>query len=117
MTERRIRPIPRPERELGSALLEAIDITIGILLGADVTQALYDYLERDRALRKAEIPDRVEEFSAALETVAGKASQVIERQIMKRLNSILQLAIPEETTSLPGYMKEALVRMKEDVGQ
>jgi len=89
-----IEPKPRDSsQKVERALMEAIDETITALLGASVKKAFYDYLERDCSLMKADIPIRLQDFSVALENVAGRARGVIERAIGKKLQEILGLGL------------------------
>jgi len=66
-------------------LLEAIDESLASL-GDSAKQAIYFYLERNFQIKKQDIPDKVDEFVAAIEKIFGEGAKILEIQIMKWLN-------------------------------
>lgn len=66
-------------------LLEAIDDAFAVL-SKPVKEALFFYLENIFKIQKADIPDKIDEFSDALENIFGEiGSRHIEILIMKKL--------------------------------
>ncbi len=65
-------------------LLEAVDECLSSL-GDSSKQAIYFYLEKAFAIKKQDIPNRIEEFTVAIEKVFGHGAKILEIQIMKRL--------------------------------
>jgi hypothetical protein len=84
----------RMERKMGKSknkntfdaiLLESIDEAF-LTLGKNATASLYFHLETKFAISKKDIPDRVGDFSEALEQIFGLAAQTLQILIMKLLN-------------------------------
>ncbi|MGD6807827.1 MAG: hypothetical protein ACQCN4_12825 [Candidatus Bathyarchaeia archaeon] len=75
----------KKEREFEAILLEAIDEAL-LTLGKNVQLSIYFHLETKFGLPKQFIPDRISDFSNALEKIFGPASKKIEILIMKFLN-------------------------------
>ena len=65
-------------------LLDCVDEGLSVL-GNEPKQAVYQYLVTIHSLDREQIPDKVDEFSAALRKALGSASRVIERLILKKL--------------------------------
>jgi len=82
------------EQDFNRMLLEAVDEGF-LALGNELRQAVYRYLEARRGLKREELPDRLEEFSKALEGVFGVGAHVLEKVILKRLYTRLGLEFNE----------------------
>jgi len=76
-------------------LLKAIDEGF-LALGKELRHAVYQHLQTRKGLRREELPDRLDEFSKALEEVFGWTSHVLEMVILKRLYAHLGLEFKEE---------------------
>ena len=74
----------------GQILLEAIDEGLSAL-GEGVQVSLYFHLEDKFKIRKHEIPQRVGEFSDALERIFGLGTRHLEILFMKSLHSKIKL--------------------------
>jgi hypothetical protein len=79
----------KSEEKFAALLLDAIDLAF-IALGPNVKFSIYFNLEAKFALPKQQIPDRIEDFSNALETIFGQASKQLQILIMKYLNDKVQ---------------------------
>jgi len=66
------------------ALTEAID-EVFQSLGEDVKQSMYRYLENNYGIKKLQIPDMVEGFTGAVESIFGCAAKLVELKIIERL--------------------------------
>ncbi len=75
----------KTEKQFGALLLESIDQAFSTL-GQTVKLSIYFHLESKFALPKQDIPDRIEDFSSAMEKIFGQASVPLEILIMKCLN-------------------------------
>ena len=73
------------ETKFDAVLLEAID-TAFTALGQNVKFSIYFNLETKFSLPKQDIPDRINDFSNALDTIFGQAARPLEILIMKYLN-------------------------------
>jgi hypothetical protein len=71
-------------------LLEAIDEALSAL-GESVQVSIYFYLEEKFKIRKHEIPQRIGEFSDALERIFGLGTRHLEILFMKSLHSKIKL--------------------------
>jgi len=71
-------------RDFKKLLLEAIDETLSSL-GDSSKRAIYFYLERNFSIEKQDIPNKIEEFTNAIENIFGNGAKILEIQIMKRL--------------------------------
>ena len=80
----------RNKWDFDSMLLEAVDEGL-LALGKELRHAIYRYLEVHKGLKREELPDRLEEFSEALEGIFGYCSQFLEKAILKRLYKELGL--------------------------
>ncbi len=72
------------KRDFTKLLLEAVDETLSSL-GDSSKRAIYFYLERNFSIKKQDIPDRIEEFTEAIEKLFGNGAKILEIQIMKHL--------------------------------
>jgi len=76
------------KRDFTKLLLEAVDETLSSL-GSSSKRAIYFYLERNFSIKKQEIPNRIEEFTDAIEKLFGNGAKILEIQIMKHLHENL----------------------------
>lgn len=65
-------------------LIESIDEGFSSI-GRECKQVIYFHLEQNFMLNKQNIPDRIEEFSEALEKIFGFGSNLLKSIIMKNL--------------------------------
>lgn len=70
--------------EFREILLETVDHGL-IVLGEIVRQAIYERIEKNHGLKRAEIPERLEAFHKALESTLGMTAKTVERLIAKNL--------------------------------
>jgi hypothetical protein len=103
----------KTEKVFGALLLESIDQAFSTL-GENVKFSIYFHLETKFALPKQDIPDRIEDFTNAVQKIFGQASAPLEILIMKFLNEKIRChyewvgpkwLIPE--LSLEKYLKIA----------
>ncbi len=80
----------KTEKVFGALLLEAIDQAFSTL-GQNVKFSIFFHLENKFSLPKQDIPDRVEDFSNAVEKIFGKGSAPLEILIMKFLNEKIRV--------------------------
>ena len=73
------------ENKFSTILLESIDEAF-LTLGKNSKSSIYFHLETKFAISKQDIPNRVGDFSDALEQIFGLAAQKLEILIMKFLN-------------------------------
>lgn len=73
------------EKNFCQILVESIDEAF-LTLGENAKSSIYFYLETKCAIPKQDIPNRVDDFSDALEEIFGMAARQIEILIMKCLN-------------------------------
>jgi hypothetical protein len=93
-------------------LVESLDESFAAILGEIPKKTVYDVLQKNHAIARNHIPERLNEFTAALETVFGAASsRVLERIIVKGLYSKLGLTYVERPDwRLFDYVTEAKSR-------
>jgi hypothetical protein len=77
------------EKKFNDILLESIDKAF-LTLGENSKSAIYFYLESKFAILRQDIPDRVHDFSDALEQIFGLAARQLEILIMKCLNEKIE---------------------------
>lgn len=70
---------------LDSLLSDCIDQVLSDLVGGKAKEAFYDYMERNYAVAREDIPRNFGKFYTLTEEVCGKGSRTIARCIMKRL--------------------------------
>jgi hypothetical protein len=78
-------PKTTKETKFDNVLLEAIDTAFSAL-GQNVKFSIYFNLEAKFGLPKKDIPDRISDFSDALDKIFGQAARSLEILIMKYLN-------------------------------
>jgi hypothetical protein len=70
--------------DFAKLLLESVDEGLS-LLGYCSKQALYSHLENNLKIRKQDIPEKIEQFSDAIEKIFGHSAKLLEIEIMKNL--------------------------------
>jgi hypothetical protein len=75
----------KDETKFDNILLEAIDTAFSAL-GQNVKFSIYFNLETKFGLPKKDIPDKISDFSDALDKIFGQAARSLEILIMKCLN-------------------------------
>jgi len=78
------------ETKFATILLDSIDEALSSL-GQNVKVSIYFHLENKFSVPKQDIPDRVEDFSNALEQIFGQASKQLEILIIKHLHQKINL--------------------------
>ncbi len=78
------------ETKFATILLDSIDEALSSL-GQNVKVSIYFHLENKFSVPKEDIPDRVEDFSNALEQIFGQASKQLEILIIKHLHQKINL--------------------------
>jgi hypothetical protein len=73
-----------PKRDFGRYVSEAVDEGLSSL-GTSSKQAIYFHLEKEFNIKPQEIPERITDFSDALEEIFGLGANFIEILIMERL--------------------------------
>ena len=103
---------PSTETEFDRLLIESLDESFATILGEIPKNTLYDILKKNHAITRNRIPERLNEFTMALETIFGAApGKVVARMIVKRLYSKLGLTYIERPDwRLPDYVSEAKSR-------
>lgn len=98
--------------ELDRLLVESLDESFAAILGEIPKKTLFDFLEKSRAITKNRIPEKLNEFTAAMDTVFGTTtSRVLESIVVKGLYSRLALTYIERPDwRLLDYMTEAKSR-------
>lgn len=66
-------------------LSDCIDQVLSELIGNKAKEALYDYMERNYAVAREDIPRNFGKFFTLTEEICGKGGKTIARFIMKRL--------------------------------
>ena len=93
--------------EFREALLESVDYGLNVL-GEIVRQTIYERIEKDHELKRTEIPERLEAFHKALESVLGVSAKTVERLIAKNLYQRLGLNFtPRPEWTLIEYVDHA----------
>jgi hypothetical protein len=75
---------PTPPNDFDSLLIEAIDETLATL-GAFAKTSIYSHLKKKYNIEKHELPQKIEEFSTALDTLFSLGARQLETMIMKNL--------------------------------
>lgn len=75
-------------------MLSAIDKG-PLVLGEGVKHAIYYHVERKHQLRREEIPEKIESFHKALQSLLGAGAEVLEKLIAKALYDRLGLNFEE----------------------
>ncbi|MCJ7425030.1 hypothetical protein MUP01_12300 [Candidatus Bathyarchaeota archaeon] len=82
-------------QEFNEALLEAIDYAFSSL-GESCRRALYFHLETTCRLPRRQIPERLEEFDEALETIFKSGAAFLEKLILRKLCEMLRVRAVED---------------------
>jgi len=100
------------EPEIDRVLVESVNESFAAILGEIPKKTVYDILEKKHTIAVNRIPEKLNEFTTALETLFGFAvTRVIVRIIVKRLYSKLGLTYVERPDwRLPEYVNEAKSR-------
>ena len=78
------------------------------VLGESVRNVIYHHVGQSASLRLEEIPEKLEEFHRALESIFGAGALVIEKLIASKLYTHLGLKFEEhENWTLTDYVKDA----------
>ncbi len=77
------------EKKFGEILVEATDQAF-LTLGEKTRTTIYFYLQTKFAIAKHQIPEKVEDFSDALEQIFGRGAPKIQILIMKFLKEKIQ---------------------------
>jgi len=92
---------------LDDLLLKVVDETLREVFRETGTKVIYGYLENNSHLKREEIAEKPEVFSAGLERLMVTAAPVIENLILKSLYSRLGLKFVEkEGYEFSDYVKE-----------
>lgn len=96
-------------RDFGELLLESIDEGFSSL-GESVKQSIYYHLEKGYGLRRQEIPDKVDDFAAAIQTIFGAGTEFLQGlildQLQERVGETFDLTRTQDL-SLPKYVEYA----------
>jgi hypothetical protein len=86
MTDRKPKNVlaQKERANFNGLLLEAIDETLSCL-GESSKTAIYRHLENVFKIKKEEIPNMIDDFSRALESLFGLGAKVLETMFMKSL--------------------------------
>jgi len=94
-------------KKFGELLLESIDSTVRLIFGESTSALIYTLTERQALLKREEIAEKPEVFSAGLEGLMVSAAPVIENLILKNLYSTLELEFEEKKGyEFHDYVKE-----------
>jgi 6-pyruvoyl-tetrahydropterin synthase len=92
---------------LDDSLLNVIDETLKHVFKETGAKVVYDYLKDQCHLKREEIAEKPEVFSAGLERLLKSGAVVIEKVILKKLSSKLQLKYEEkERCEFSDYIEE-----------
>jgi len=72
------------DRDFKKLLLEAVDEGLSSL-GDSAKKAIYFSLENTFTIKKQDIPNKIEEFTEAIEKIFGHGAKILEISIMKHL--------------------------------
>lgn len=101
------RRVSENAEKLDELLLDVIDETLKCVFkeaGADV---IYNYIENKCHLKREEIAEKTEVFSAGLERMLGSGAPVIEKLVLKNLYRKLGLKFKEKKDyEFSDYVKE-----------
>ncbi len=82
----------KPNKSFRTILLEAVDKGLSFL-GDSAKHSLYYHLKGSHGIEKNEIPDKIEEFEAALNDIFGFGSKILLIKIMEKLHKKVGLKI------------------------
>ena len=75
---------------------EVVDETLKQIFRDDGAKVIYDFLENNSSLKREDLADNPETFSASLKRLMVSAAHVIEQMILKNLYSRLGLKFEEK---------------------
>lgn len=73
------------EMEIDQVVLQRIDKVMKEIFGEKATQAIYDYVERHRSLKRDGIPEKLDVFMRDLEKLLGSGAAVVEKAVLDNL--------------------------------
>ncbi|TET57116.1 hypothetical protein E3J51_03540 [Candidatus Bathyarchaeota archaeon] len=85
--------------EYENIVSEAVDKTLNQVLGSAAANAIYFYLEKDHAIKKNEIPEKLESFCEAIQEYLSTGAAMVEKQILRNFYSNLELYEENSPTS------------------
>jgi len=92
---------------LDDLLLKVVDETMKQVFKEKGAEAIYVFIENNSHLKREEIAEKTEVFSAGLERLLGSGATVIEKLILKKLYSKLELKIEEKKGyEFPDYIRK-----------
>ena len=112
MTKREEKLHERKER-LDNLLLNAVDETLKEVFKGAGAEVIYNFMENKCHLKREEIAEKPEDFSADLKSLMVSAASVIEKMILENLYSKLRLEFEEkEDYGFSDYLKELRERCR-----
>ena len=100
------------ETDFEKILSEAIDEALSSF-GENCKHVIYYNLENEFGLPKNEIPERIEDFTGAIETIFGKGANILEIRIMKmlfnKINSPFPYSHKDDSLKFENYVQSAQV--------
>ena len=98
---------------LDDLLLKVIDDTMRQVFREEGTKVIYGFLENNSHLKREEIAEKPEVFSAGLEKLMVSAAQIIEKTVLKNLHRRVGLKFVEkEGYEFSDYIKELRKRFE-----
>ena len=98
---------------LNDMLVKVVDDTMRQVFREEGTKVIYDFFENNSHLKREEIAEKPEVFSAGLEKLIVSAAQVVEKMILKNLYQRLGLKFEEkEGYEFSDHIKELRKRFK-----
>ena len=79
MSQQHVSPI-----SFETAVSESID-EVFATLGENVKQAIYSYLENKYSMGKEQIPNMIDDFTDAIESIFGYAAKLVELKIIEKV--------------------------------
>ena len=102
---------------LDDLLLKVIDDTMREVFRETGTKVICDFLQNNFHLKREEIAEKPEVFSAGLERLMGSGAPVIKKLILKNLYSKLELKFEEKKDyEFSDYVKELRKRLDRGKG-
>jgi hypothetical protein len=81
---------------LDDSLLDVVDATLNRVFSEQCAEDIFDFLRKEHHLKREEIAEKPEVFSAGLNKLLGAGAVAIEKLILKTLRSEFQLNIAEK---------------------
>ena len=98
---------------LDDILLKVIDDTMRQVFREEGTKVIYGFLANNSHLKREEIAEKPEVFSAGLEKLMVSAAQIIEKTVLKNLHRRVGLKFVEkEGYEFSDYIKELRKRFE-----